>query len=172
MKIRCLFFTSILLYSCGMNKKNPVNHLVPIQMQFQVHKPYCGGARPTPEMEKGELIPLSNQIFCMKLGNNDSYFFCELETNDEGFISPIEIKPGTYELYREQKSQSFESFKEYYRTTDTLFQYIGDKDAKIEFEKPDFILSVEKDSTFNFVVQSKCYVGLNPLIKYIGPKVR
>jgi hypothetical protein len=76
MKYIIPFIAIILLASCGVKKNASSSeeakletHKVSMLIQFRA--PYCGGARPTPEMEKGTLHPMANKEFFIKASSSN-----------------------------------------------------------------------------------------------------
>jgi hypothetical protein len=166
-----LFVSLIVASSCGLGKKKPVSFKV--TGKIEVHKPYCGGARPNPDQLKGYFEAYPNTTFYIKKSmNNDPKLETVAQfTTDENGAFSIEIPAGNYIGIHADKVLSFDDYVEKLgKTTDKFFEYIGEKDAKFQHQHIDFILDVQADKTFNYAYKSKCFTGLNPLIKYTGPK--
>jgi hypothetical protein len=147
-----------------------------IQLHGDIYKPYCGGARPTEEQEKGVVIAASNRIYDVfdYLHNPDKVLKkIELDSNGNCFG---EFKVGYYALKQVEKSWSIETLKKYYSVNDTInYRYAGDKKITLWKEQLDYVFEVKKETpknAFNFVLNEKCFVGLNPCFEYIGPKPR
>ena len=147
-----------------------------IQLNGDIYKPYCGGARPTEEQEKGLVITASNRVYDVFdfLHNPDKVLKkIELDSNGNYFG---EFKVGHYALRQVEKSWSIETLKKYYSVLDTVnYRYAGDKKIAIWKERLDYVFEVKEEtskSTYNFVLKERCFVGLNPCFEYIGPKPR
>lgn len=88
-KILILVFVSTALFSCSQKK------LVSTQINFM--QPYCGGARPTPEIiadaEKPKPYANKTIVFVSTKGKVDS-----AKTNDSGMLN-LKLKSGTFKLY-------------------------------------------------------------------------
>ncbi len=139
---------------------------------IEIHKPYCGGAKPTEEMSKGTKEAYSNATFYVKSAmNNDSKKETVLTfTTDEKGNYSIKLKKGSYFVIHEDKVLSFEKYVEKNKQTNNKFlEYIGDKDAKKEYEHVDFLLNIQENKEFNYAYKTKCFSGLNMLLKYVGP---
>ena len=147
-----------------------------IQLHGDIYKPYCGGARPTEAQEKGVVIAASNRIYDVfdYLHNADKVLKkIELDSNGNCFG---EFKVGYYALKQVEKSWSIETLKKYYSVNDTInYRYAGDKKITLWKEQLDYVFEVKKETpknAFNFILNEKCFVGLNPCFEYIGPKPR
>lgn len=97
-----------------------------IKLNFLYTIPYCGGARPTPEIEMaaGVLHPYAGKtiVYISDKGKIDS-----LKTNSKGIIS-AKLKYGTYKFY--------ESWKYYKQTPNGKAQNLFDMAClKLEWEK-------------------------------------
>jgi hypothetical protein len=147
-----------------------------IQLHGDIYKPYCGGARPTEEQEKGVVIAASNRVYNVfdYLHNPDKVLKkIDLDSNGNYFG---EFKVGYYALQQVEKSWSIETLKKYYSVNDTInYRYAGDKKITLWKEQLDYVFEVKKEkpkNDFKFVLNEKCFVGLNPCFEYIGPKPR
>ena len=147
-----------------------------IQLHGDIYKPYCGGAKPTEEQEKGLVIAASNRVYYVFdfLHNPDKVLKkIELDSNGNYFG---EFKVGHYALRQVEKSWSIETLKKYYSVLDTVnYRYAGDKKVTLWKERLDYVFEVKEEtskSTYNFVLKERCFVGLNPCFEYIGPKPR
>ncbi|MFN5417470.1 MAG: hypothetical protein ACK5B9_10465 [Flavobacteriia bacterium] len=160
-----------LLASCAMFKSK--NSKYQVSGKIEIHKPYCGGAKPTPEIAKGEFEPYANATFYVKTQmNNDKKLetVLKFKTDSKGNYK-FKIKKGTYVVVHEDKMLSFEQYKEKYsKPVDQLLEYVGDKEAKEHYERLDFSIDVQGKKDFSYTYQTKCFCGMNPLMKYIGPK--
>lgn len=161
----------VFLSSCGLikNKKN----FAIVKGKIEIHKPYCGGAKPNEEQLKGYFEPYSNSTFIIKKQmNNDKELetISSFSTNENGEFE-LKIPKGKYIVIHEDKVLSFDQYiQKLSKTTDKFLKYIGDKDAKMQFESIDFFLEVEGDKTFQYAFKSRCFSGINPLLRYDGPK--
>lgn len=86
------FFCSFLLFACKQNKQT---------VSLTYFQPYCGGARPTEEMEKDAATPkpyTSKKIILVS--ENGKVSNCE--TDDKGNLN-LKLKDGVYKLYEPWK---------------------------------------------------------------------
>lgn len=91
MKFNILHFLSIfLLFSCKTQKT---------EIEFSVLNPYCGGAKPTEEMEKEAqtLKPYANKKVYYKSDNGETGV---IETDENG-RGKLKVKDGKYYFYEE-----------------------------------------------------------------------
>jgi hypothetical protein len=147
-----------------------------IQLHGDIYKPYCGGARPTQEQEKGLVITASNRVYdVFDFLHNPDKVLKKIELDSNGNYLG-EFKVGYYALKQVEKSWSIEKLKKYYSVMDTInYRYAGDKKITLWKEQLDYVFEVKKEtakSTNNFTMKEKCFVGLNPCFEYIGPKPR
>lgn len=170
MKVGSLLLV-LLFASCAIFKGDKKKNLT-IRGKIEVHKPYCGGAKPTPEMEKGFLEAYANAKFYVKTSMNNEKnkeTILTFTTTESGTYN-IKLKKGTYLIIPEDKTMSFEDYKnKYSQPSDKFLQYIGDEAARKIYETADFTLTVEKEGEHNFIHKTKCFAGMNPLVKYVGP---
>lgn len=122
-----IFFICFSFIGCAQKKK--------ITQTINYYKPYCGGARPTAEMEKDAQTPkpYNNKmvVFVSNTGQVDS-----IKTNPAGQIS-IKLKPGIYKFY--------ESWRFYKKTPDYSDSIRFEMDClKQEWAKEFRVLTVTK----------------------------
>jgi hypothetical protein len=146
-----------------------------IQIQVQVFKPYCGGAKPTPIQAEGILYAaagMSLDLFCVD--KKGSRKVKRIALDDKGIWDGT-LAQGEYILKQADKGLSLTALKVKYHLNDTLNnKYIGDKKLDQWTKETDFNLNVVASDTLrkDFVLKEKCFVGLNPCFEYIGPKPR
>ena len=166
--LKTLFFILImmLIASCSCQK---------IQLQVQVFKPYCGGAKPTPLQAEGTLYSAAGmtlELFGVDQGDNKKV---ERIILDDNGLWKGTLKQGKYILKQADKDQSLSVLKVKFSIDDTLnYKYIGDKKLNQWTKEIDFVFSVVASDTLrkDFVLKEKCFVGLNPCFEYIGQKPR
>ncbi len=166
--LKTLFFILImmLIASCSSQK---------IQLQVQVFRPYCGGAKPTPLQAEGTLSSaagMSLDLFCVdKKGSRK----VDRIVLDEKGIWDGTLAQGEYILKRADKDLTLSELKVKFSIDDTLnYKYIGDKKLDQWTKETDFsFIVIDSDSlTKGFVLKEKCFVRLNPCFEYNGPKPR
>lgn len=165
-QMKIIFSLLILsLISCASMKKQGPS----MTGKVSIHQPYCGGAKPTPEVSKGTYSPYKNATFFIKtkMSNDDKNVVSKITTDDKGEFK-TKLNPGTYIVIHEDKALSFEEYVKKYNTPSTNQAYIGEKDAKTQYEAPDMELVVEENKAIEITYHAKCFVGINRLLKYTG----
>lgn len=168
-----------LLFSCG-SSKNVGNadskkdkKEFDIELSVQYRKPYCGGARPTPEQERGFLMPYQNKEIALKIGtsNADSVkVYKKITTDEKGNVS-IKLPAGTYAVVLPHKLVPYEEFKK-----NELEKFNGKQlklykeDCLIEFWKnADATIEVKESGSIQIEMRNTCYSGFNYCMQYTGP---
>lgn len=164
MKIIFLILVLSIISCASMKKKDPS-----VTGKVSIHQPYCGGAKPSPEVSKGKYYPYKNATFLIKtkMSNDDKNVVAKITTDDKGEFK-TKLDPGTYIVFHEDKALTFEEFVKKYNTPSTNQAYIGEKDAKTQYETSDMGIVVEENKPIEITYQAKCFVGINPLVKYTG----
>lgn len=145
-----------------------------MELSIQIHKPYCGGAKPTDVIGKGTTEPYANETFYLKSAMSNSkrdFTIKVLKTDDQGQVK-FKAAPGKYVLIHIDKTMSFENYLKKFNTPDEakFLTYVGDEAAKAQFSKADFEITLEAGKAISISYQSACFSGLNPCLKYTGPK--
>lgn len=70
--------TLLLAFSCATNKASVESSLNPVVLKFQQHTPYCGGAYPTPEQQRGWISPIANQQYAIFRAPNDNVIHTQI----------------------------------------------------------------------------------------------
>ena len=120
-----------------------------IRYQVTQTQPYCGGARPTPDMEKDAHLakPYMRKtlIYISSKGKVDS-----VKTDDNGFFS-INVKKGTYKFY--------EPWKYYKKSQDgSPIDHFDKKCLEAEWKKEDILMKAGKktETVTNNISEGKC----------------
>jgi hypothetical protein len=154
----------LILTSCSSQK---------VAISVETWKPYCGGAKPTPEIAKGIRTPFSNEKVAIYQMSDDLKTFSFnkwIELDSEGKWSGS-LKPGTYEIYRADKMLSMEEIEKKFRQPDNEnYAFVGEEKLKIWKATPDFSMEVKEKTEVKVELKEKCFVGLNPCMEYVGPK--
>lgn len=66
------FMILFVFLSCGTEKSASNKSVIHVQLLFQQHTPYCGGAYPTPEQQRGWISPIANQQYAIFRAPNDN----------------------------------------------------------------------------------------------------
>ena len=142
-----------------------------LKVTFQTHRPYCGGAAPTPEMENGFTEALADQVFYVYEGDRPSSVtkMIKVRTDANGFFS-IDLKKGVYSIISEDKALTLQEFIEKKKIINDFYRY--DKDDSC-FEKwyntPELVVDLSSNEERNVVINHACFTGDNPCMNYVGP---
>lgn len=184
-KYSFFIFCFFLLLSCGNRKisanideETSVINPTGISIQALAHHPYCGGAAPSPEQEKGYVSPMSNKVFFLKKGvvNNETIPVLQKLITDENGLMQIEHLPaGDYCIIQEKKALSFSAFYAAMKVSDDNSTTKNrDEDCfRSWYERPEFSFKVEDTKkiteTMSFTIYMRCFTQGNPCIYYMGP---
>lgn len=156
----------LLLTSCTAQK---------VSVFMEVYKPYCGGAKPTPEMAKGTRTPFSNEkVAVFKMSDDLKSFEIEkwIQLDSLGNWSG-KLKLGNYIVFRSDKMLSIEEIQQKFKKPDSeLYAFVGIKQLETWKATADFTFEVKEETNVSITLSEKCFVGLNPCMEYIGPKPR
>lgn len=141
----------------------------------KVHKPYCGGARPTPEMERGVVEPIQQETFYIKHGDKNSENsrpIASFTTNDEGKAIVL-LPAGIYSVIRQEQIVPFDEFYKPYsanRKGEKTVRYKEEPCFREWYETPELTFTVEnKNVSFDLLRRTQCFIGTNPCIIFEGP---
>lgn len=146
-----------------------------VSMLIQYRQPYCGGARPTPEMEKGTLHPMANKEFFIKASasNHDSIPVFQYFKTDKDGRAELNLPDNFYAIFLKRKDMSFEAFKkaELKKYEGKNLEYTGDDSClKLFWSAPDgFFSNNGEDVSHEFEIRKTCYSDFNFCMKYTGP---
>ncbi len=163
MKITLLILV-LLLYSCSAQK---------VSLSFSVQTPYCGGAKPTPEMAAGRKEPCSNvKVALVKEGETKIFKWLTLDADGMWIGNLI---PGNYSIFQEDKFLSTDDLIKKHNLIDSDLYRFNGIDCLEKWKKEadfQFVFDENWSSVSEFIFKSKCLVGLRPCVDYIGPKVQ
>lgn len=162
------------LSACGIVGKNE-NKLPLVKIHGTVHKPYCGGAKPSPDVAAGYYESMKNGAFKLYKGEagstltEASEFVQDVKMDVEGNVS-LNLEPGSYLLIRADKFLSVEEFIAANGPVEAKLYEVQDR-ACFEswMKRVDLYFTVEADTLIEFREKAKCWVGTNPCIRYVGP---
>jgi len=163
MKTLTISLIIILLYSCAAQKAT---------IEATINYPYCGGAKPTPEMAAGRKEPAANFKFAI-VDKNTKKIIQWTELDADGKWKG-DLTKGDYLIFREDKLLTSEELIKKYNLFNTeFFSFSGVECLEKWKLEPDFEwnLKSKATSTISFDIKSKCHVGISPCLEYIGPKV-
>lgn len=156
----------LILTSCSSQK---------VALVVETWKPYCGGAKPTPEIAKGTTSAFKNEKVVLYKMNVDSKFYTLekwIKLDSTGKWTG-KLKTGSYQVFRGDKMLSIEEIQQKFRKPDTeMYAFVGIEYLKSWKKTADFSFEVKDETSVSFTLNEKCFVGLNPCMEYIGPKPR
>ena len=137
----------------------------------QQRRPYCGGARPSAEMERAVAAPrpYPGKRFYLRSGIVNSLSIpvvASFVTDSNGFFS-IALPAGTYAVIVEEQLRATSS-----QDYAALYQKGDEKCLQEWWQKPYYQLIVKDADVehLNFVFARKCFVNTDvPCINYSGP---
>lgn len=141
-----------------------------LSVTFNMHRPYCGGAAPSPEQEMGFTEPIANQVYYIYKDERPKSVtkMVKVTTDEQGKFS-IDLEEGVYSIIHGDKGLPLDEFIEKKKIIASYYNY-SDNDC---FEKwrttPDFTINLVKTTDETVVISSRCFTGDNPCMDYIGP---
>jgi hypothetical protein len=156
----------LLLTSCTAQK---------VTVAVEVYKPYCGGAKPTPEMAKGTNTPYANEKMVLFKMSDDSksYTLEKWISLDSLGKWDGKLNPGNYRVFRSDKMLSIEEIQQKFRKPESeMYAFVGVEMLKSWKATADFTFEVKEKTNVSITLSENCFVGLNPCMVYIGPKPR
>ncbi len=160
--------------ACGVVSKeaNMGDNLKKVAIHATVHKPYCGGAKPSPDVAAGYYESMKFEKFKLFKGENFSSGMQELQDVDldEGGNITLMLAPGSYFLMRADKLLTLDEFISMNGPFEEKNFEMMDKSCFQNWKNtPDLVFKVVNDTLIEHRVKGKCWVGTNPCLKYTGP---
>lgn len=173
---KLLFIFSIYYLSgCGIfqKKENSANdNLHTVELHGTVYHPYCGGAKPSPDVEKGYYESMkfgSFKLFKGTVYNGENELVQVTDLDEAGNVT-LQLADGDYLLMRSDKFLSIADFMKNNGPANEIHYVIKDQSCfKTWMNTPDLIFSVHTDTVIELRDKAKCWVGTNPCLEYIGP---
>lgn len=165
--------------SCGTEKSASNKSVIHVQLLFQQHTPYCGGAYPTPEQERGEITPIQNQEYAIYRASSDTVKhnakhkpLLVMRTNEKGEIA-LELPVGLYYAVYIDKTLSFDLFYAKHKRESNDYLHSADLTCYQDwYARPEMRFKVPADAQIvrsSVVLQSACFTGLHPCLGWVGP---
>jgi hypothetical protein len=170
-----LFFPLVLLSSCKSLRVHEDEVLKTVHIHGTVHKPYCGGAKPSPEMAFGYDEPLRGLTFHVLQGSKsepDNHIVKEFTLDQDG-NSLFKLPQGKYFLKLADKNLSLDEFiKKFSVMPNELYKIKTDACFDEWRKEVDLYLDITSDTLIEFRQNGECWVGTNPCMEYVGPPAR
>ena len=154
------------LTACGASR-----NAVKVRGAIAVETPVCSEAALKAGEGKGSQ-PIANLTYYIKNGesNDPAVIANKLFTTDENGEFSISLEPGTYAVLHADKLMSYPDFKLKHLPQSTYFKARDNECYQRWYNSPDFLITVQNDTTMQLLVKSRCYTGGNPCLEYTGPK--
>lgn len=168
MRITTMLAVLVTLVSCStleniFQKKEKAR----ITVTLQTHQKYCGGARPTPEMEKGTTAAIANGVYYFK--NRITQDAVKATTDASGLLN-LKLEVGDYQVYMGDKIDlTFEEFYAKYKVEKEGYENESEACFRTYYSLPAWEVSINADTTFTLTREIDCYTDGNPCVNYTGP---
>lgn len=173
MKLFFLFILSIFLFtSCSMLLSGNDKSLKTVSLHATVHKPYCGGAKPNPDIAAGYYESMKFEKFKILEGNSfkEGLPVNQEITLDESGNAIIQLKQGEYIFMRSDKFLPLDEFMAQNGPFEEVNYTIKGSECFQTWKNTvDMSLKVEGDTIVELRQMAKCWVGTNPCLEYTGP---
>ncbi|MFM7467065.1 MAG: hypothetical protein ACKO2O_04080 [Crocinitomicaceae bacterium] len=148
-------------------------------LSLSVRTPYCGGAKPTPEMAAGTTKSFGNQRLIIQYQktnevNSGKWNSLKITVDSNGNWKGKIPKKSNIRIFLADQFLNLSELKSNYSLSDTK-RYTLKDDAAIELwkSKPIYEKSVKEfKKSIQIELLEACFVGLNPCYWYSGPKPR
>jgi len=177
MIVRILFILLTISSGCMSPAKTRKDEGVNIQIAITSTASYCGGARPTAEMES-ELAtpkPLPNVEVFIRAGNTQDHqqaVFVSAVSDERGLIS-LMLPPGTYSVVTKEKNSDskYKELLEQYANETEEWSAIDVDCLKKWLRTPDLVLTVSEDGIREYTlnIHQPCFWRSVPCANYKGP---
>jgi hypothetical protein len=156
---------------CGIFKKKN-SELKSVKIEGTVHKPYCGGAKPSPDIAAGYYESMKFAEYKLYRGtelSGKAEFLQDVKMDISGNAN-LQLIPGDYFLLRADKTLSLDQFIAKNGPVEEKLYVVKDQSCFQEWMRsPDLTFRVVNDTVIEFREKGKCWVGTNPCIEYVGP---
>lgn len=174
MSTKFLFFSLIVLITaCGVVPKEEENpNLKTVNIHGTVHVPYCGGAKPSPDVAAGYYESMKFEKFNLIKGREfkEGMDVFQEVSMDEGGNVTLHLEKGEYMLIKSNKYLPLDQYiKENGPLEEENFKILGDDCFKKWKNTVDMYFTVSGDTIIELRQKSKCWIGTNPCIEYVGP---
>lgn len=158
---------------CGLVSNNEKDlALKTVNIHGTVHKPYCGGAKPSPDVAAGYYETMKFEKFKLIKGTQFKEgmpVFQEI-TFDQGGNTTLLIEPGDYMLIRADKLVPLDEFIKLNGPFEEDNYRVKENTCFTKWKNTvDMYFTIEGDTIMELREQAKCWVGTNPCIEYVGP---
>lgn len=174
MKSIFFFILAVLfLSSCRLFHKNRSDKdLKTVKLHGTVHKPYCGGAKPTDEVAAGYYESMKSEKFNIVQGTEYKQgmkIYQEFTFDESGNIDLL-LEKGDYMIIRADKFLPLEEFMSMNGPYEEKNYRVKESDCFKKWQNTvDLHFKVVNDTVIEMRQKAKCWVGTNPCLEYTGP---
>lgn len=158
--------------SCSMLQNGNDKNLKTVSLHATVHKPYCGGAKPNPDIAAGYYESMKYEKFKILEGSTfieGAPIYKEIELDESG-NAIIQLKVGDYIFMRSDKFLPLDEFMSKNGPFEEVnYEIKGSECFQTWKNTVDLHLKVEADTIVELRQKAKCWVGTNPCLEYTGP---
>lgn len=170
--LHLFFFALFMTSSCKGLFTRQDTDLKIVRFNGTTHKPYCGGAKPSPDMAAGYYEPMTGQAYNVFQGteySDDAAIVKELTFDQEGNCA-LKLPQGHYYLMHADKRLSRDQFLQKYGSAPNQNYKVKEASCFDEWRKKvDLYFGVSNDTLIELRQKAKCWVGTNPCLEYVGP---
>ena len=163
----------LLLYSCKSYRIPTKDTSLLVHAVVLQRTPYCGGAKPSKEKEKGTLSPIVDQVFFVKSGSQNAdtiEIVQEIKTNAQGKME-MHLPPGEYGMIFPEKHQPFTDFLRNQSRDSQDFKAASVECFQNWWQAPDATFRIDGEKPMDTItIEAYCYTNFNPCLTYVGPK--
>lgn len=164
---------TLVLTGCSLLQKNTEDTtLKTVSIHGTVHKPYCGGAKPNPDIAAGYYESMKYEKFSILKGTEfkeGMEIVKEIALDESGNVV-VELEVGDYMFVRADKFLSLDEFMAANGPFEEENYKVKEPECFVTWKNTvDLYLKVEGDTTVEFREKAKCWVGTNPCLEYTGP---
>lgn len=143
------------------------------EIKMTYRQPYCGGARPSPEMELGTVHDFKHKEFVIKRGRTnhaDMEIYKRVTTNENG-VFELKLPKGEYAIILPHKAKSFEKFKkeELKKFENKQLKLASDDCLREYWLRADGKITVTGEAEYTVEIKRTCYSDYNYCMQYTGP---
>lgn len=174
MILKNIFIAFVLIAtSCGLtSKKNTDSNLKTVSFNGTVHHPYCGGAKPSPDVAAGYYESMKFEKFKILKGSEFKEGLQphqEITLDESGNINLL-LEPGKYMMVHSDKFLPLDEFMKKNGLIEEKNYELKGNDCFITWKNTvDLYFTVENDTIIELRQHARCWIGTNPCMKYVGP---
>ncbi|TNF48150.1 MAG: hypothetical protein EP305_06190 [Bacteroidetes bacterium] len=165
-------FAAFLIGGCAIQKsENTDPNTRSIQIHGTVHKPYCGGAKPSPDVAAGYYESMKHEKFKLMSGTelSSAKEVQDVELDVAGNVT-LQLEPGNYLLIQSDKLLSTDEFMKLNGPVVEQHYEIKERACFEKWQQTiDLNFTVVGDTIIEMRKQARCFTGTNPCIQYTGP---